>query len=75
MTSQTITIQVLLNIAQTKCNQAVKFGLVIECSKINLFLQTFHTSFLFFRKALYKLKASSWNLGFNNFNSSQLGIQ
>ena len=37
---QTIAIQILPNISETKGNQAMKFGQLIEYNKRNIFLQT-----------------------------------
>ena len=36
---QTIAIHILLNISQSKGNQTMKFGQLIEYIKINIFLQ------------------------------------
>ena len=36
---QTIAIHILPNISQTKSNQEMKFGQLIEYDKINIFLQ------------------------------------
>ena len=36
---QTVTIHILLNISQSKGNQAMKFGHVIEDNNRNIFLQ------------------------------------
>ena len=36
---QTIAIHIMPNISQSKGNQAMKFGQVIEYNKINIFLQ------------------------------------
>ena len=36
---QTIAIHILLNISQSKGNQTMKFGQLIEYNKINIFLQ------------------------------------
>ena len=36
---QTITMHILPNISQSKGNQAIKFGQLIEYNKINIFLQ------------------------------------
>ena len=36
---QTIAIHILPNISQSKGNQAIKFGQLIERSKVNIFLQ------------------------------------
>ena len=36
---QTILISILPNISQTKCNQTMKFGQLIEHNKRNIFLQ------------------------------------
>ena len=35
---QTITIHILLNISQSKSNQAMKFGQLLEYNKRNIFL-------------------------------------
>ena len=37
--SQTIAIHILLDISQSKCNQTMKFGQLIEYNKGNIFLQ------------------------------------
>ena len=44
---QTITIHILLNISQSKGNQKMKFGQLIEYNKINTFLQRFRPFFIF----------------------------
>ena len=36
---QTIAIHILPNISQSKGNQAIKFGQLIEHNKVNIFLQ------------------------------------
>ena len=36
---QTITMHILLNISQSKGNQAIKFGQLIEYNKISIFLE------------------------------------
>ena len=36
---QTIAIHILPNISQSKCNQTMKFGQIIEYNKRNIFLQ------------------------------------
>ena len=76
---QTIAIHILLNISQSKGNQRMKFGQLIEYSKINIFLQKLcrkwgkQTSskrffFFFFKKeAQYEVKASGLQLSFNIF--------
>ena len=37
--SQIIKMRILFNISGSKCNQAMKFGQLIEFNKINIFLQ------------------------------------
>ena len=57
---QTIAIHILPNISQSKGNQTMKFGQLIECNKGNIFLQNYAENevgrlvpdlFLFFEKA------------------------
>ena len=80
MTSQpgleTITIHILLNISQSKGNQTVKFGLLIEYNKIKFFFENYGKNeegtlvpdlFLFFEKAVYEVKASGLQLSFDVF--------
>ena len=64
---QTIIIHILLNSSRIKGNLAMKFGLLIECYKINIFLQkscrkwdneTSSRPILFSKKALYEVKAT-----------------
>ena len=66
----------LLNISQNKGNQTMKFGQLIEYNNRNTFLKTHAQNeagrvvldlFLFFRKALYEVKASGLQLSFNIF--------
>ena len=49
------------SISRIKDNQTMKFGQFIEYNKINFFLQKTK------KKALYKVKAGSLQLGFNKF--------
>ena len=69
MTSQpggkTIAIHILANISQSKGNQEIKFGQLIEYNQKNIFLQKSSRQeaqklvpdiFLFLRKTLYKVK-------------------
>ena len=64
---QTITIRTLPNISRTKGNQAMKFVQLIECNKLNNFLQkscrkydmeTSSRPLSVFKKALCEVKAS-----------------
>ena len=66
----------LLNISRIKDNQIMKFGQLIEYSKINIFFENHADNeagrlvpdhFLSFKKALYKKKASGLQLGFAIF--------
>ena len=78
---QTIAIHILLNISQSKGNQRMKFGQLIEYCKTNIFLQKLcrksgkQTSskrfflFSFLKKAQYEVKASGLQL------SLQLAMQ
>ena len=73
MTSQPaqhiITILILRNISQSKGNQAMKFVQVIKDNKRYIYEAEKLVSdfFLFFKKALYELKASGLKLNFNIF--------
>ena len=80
MTSQsgykTITIHILPNISRSKSNQIMKFGQLIECDKRdqveknqveNEARRLVSYLFLFFKKALYKIKASGLQISFNIF--------
>ena len=68
---------ILPNISPSKSNQTMKFGQLIEFSKINSFLQKLCRKsdrerlvseiFLFFKKALYKVKASGLQLSFYTY--------
>ena len=40
---QTIAIHMLTNIARSNCNQAIKFGQLIEYSKRNIFIEISYT--------------------------------
>ena len=53
---QTITICILPNISRSKDNQALRFGQLIKCTS------------LFFKKALYEVKASGLHLNFSITN-------
>ena len=57
---QTIAIHILPNISQSKSNQTMKFGQLIECNKRNIFFKNYAENeagrlaqdlFLFFEKA------------------------
>ena len=70
---QTITIHKLPNISRNKGNKAMKFGQVIKIAR-QIFFFKHHAEneprklvFLFFKKALYEVKASDLELGFNIF--------
>ena len=72
---QIITIQILTNISRRKENQAMKFGQLIEYVR-NIFFKNHAENeagrlipdlFLFFKKALYKVKAGGQNFSFNIF--------
>ena len=80
MTSQTgqqkITIHILPSISRSRGNQAMKFGQLMKYSMRNNFPQNHSENeiarlvsdlFLFFKKALYKVKASGNHLNFNVF--------
>ena len=73
---QTITIHILSNISRSKDNQTMKLGQVIEYNKRIFFFKDQAENeagrpvpdlFLFFKKALYEVKASSLQLSFNIF--------
>ena len=72
---QSITIHILANISQSKSNQTIKFGQLIEYNKRNIFLQKscrkrgIETSSTppFFKKSLNAVKASGLQLTFNIF--------
>ena len=66
---------------RSKSNQTLKFGHVIEYNKIIFFFKNYAKNeagelnpdlFLFFRKALYEVKASILQLNFNIFQWSSL---
>ena len=80
MTSQTgqqiIAIHILANIPRSKEKQGMKFGQLIEYNVRNFFLQISSKNvavrlvaelFLFFEKALYKVKANGQQLSLNIF--------
>ena len=54
---QTIAIHILPNISQSKGNQTMKYGQLIEYNKRNIFLQKLSYLFLFFEKSQYEVKA------------------
>ena len=67
---------ILLNISRIKGNQTMKFGEVIKYNKRNIYLQKHAKNdtgrldpdlFLLFKKALFKVKTSSLQLGFTIF--------
>ena len=60
---QTIAIYILPHISQSKGNQALTFGQVIEYNIRNIFPDLFS----FFEKAFYEVKASGLQFSFNHF--------
>ena len=70
-----MTIHVLLNISQSKGNQTLKFGQVVEYNNIFFFknhaeneaLRLVPDVFLFFKKPLYEVKSIDLELSFNHF--------
>ena len=73
---QTITMHTMSNISRSKSNQIMKFGLLIENHKINIFLQksckkrgtdTSSRPLSVLDKALYKADSSYLQLSFNIF--------
>ena len=71
---RTISVHILHNISQNKGNQTMELGQLIEYNKRNIFLQKSHRKwrlvpnlFSFFEKALFELKASGLQRGFNIF--------
>ena len=73
---QTIAMHILPNISQSKGNQTIKFGQLIEYNKSNIFLQKLYSKwekelvsdlFLFFKKAQNEAKASGLQRSFNIF--------
>ena len=71
-----MSIHVLPNISRGKSNQAMKFGQSIEYNKRKFFFKNHAQNeaerlvpdlFLFFKKALYEVKASGLQLSFNIF--------
>ena len=72
---QTITVHILSNISRSKGNQTIKFGQLIEYNKRNIFFFKNHAEneverlvrniFLFFKEALYEVKASGLELSFD----------
>ena len=82
--SKAIKMHILLNISHSKRNQAMKFDQVIEYNKKYFSSKFMHKVrrgrlvpdlFLFFKKALYQVKASGLQVSFNIFQYFQLGIQ
>ena len=80
MTSQagleTIAIHILPNISQSKGNQTMKFGQLIQYNKRNIFFKNYAENeegrlvpdlFLFFEKVSYEVKASGLQLSFDIF--------
>ena len=73
---KTIAIHIFSNISQSKDNQILKFGQLIKYNKRNIFLRhsyrnlgrkTSSKHFLFFKEALYEVKASDLQLSFDIF--------
>ena len=73
---QVITIHILPNVSTSKDNQAMKYDQLIEYNGEMIFLKNHAENeagrlvpdlFLFFKKALYKLKASGQPLNFNMY--------
>ena len=69
---QIIAIHILPNISRSKGNQAMKFGQLLEYNMRNIFKPAENQAgrlvpdlFLFFKKALFEIKASSQHLRFN----------
>ena len=71
---QTIAIHKLPDISRSKSNQTMKIGQVIEHNKRNIFFKNYSENdarrlvpdlCLFFKKALYEVKASGLQLSFN----------
>ena len=67
---------ILLNISLIQGNQTMKFGQLIEDPKRNIFINNYTENetgklvpdgFLFFKKALYQVKASRLELDFSIF--------
>ena len=62
--------------SQSKINQAIKFGQVIECNKRNIFLQNHaeNEAERLVPEALYEVKPSGLQLSFNNlaYNTNKL---
>ena len=73
---QIITIHILPNISRSKGNVAMKFGQLIKYGMKNIFLQNqlVLDHFLFFKKALDKVKTSRQQLNFNKFYKNLLFI-
>ena len=66
----------LLNTSRSKSNQTMKSGQLIEYNKSNIFFKSHAENkagrlvlylFLFFKKALYEVKANGLQLSFNAF--------
>ena len=73
---QRIIIHIFLNISKIEGKQIVKFGQLIECNKQKVFFKNhaeyeagrlLQDLFLFFKKALYKVKISGLLTGFTIF--------
>ena len=69
---QIIAIHILPNISRSKGNQAMKFGQLSEYNMRNIFKPAENQAgrlvpdlFLFFKKALFEIKASNQHLSFN----------
>ena len=68
----------LPNISRSKGNQSMKFGQVIECNKRNIFFKNHAENeaerlvldlFLFFKKALYEIKAYGLQLSWQTIKT------
>ena len=73
---QIITKNILHNISRTKVNQAINFEQLPKQNMRNIFFRNYAKNevgrlvpdfFLFFKRALYKAKASGQDLSFNIF--------
>ena len=83
MTSQpgkeTVAMHILSNISRSKSNQTMKYDQLIEYNKRNIFLKNYAENeagrlvpdlYLYFKKALYEVKARELQLSFNYFDNT-----
>ena len=56
---QTFAIQIFPNISQSKGNQKMKFGQLIEYNKRNIFLQKFEINLIFLIKSFWYMTKKS----------------